>query len=141
MCLIRLLNIALTLTVCVTTQARAVDFPVVDWQKVVWTQEELALPIATHHLERSTRQKSSHLIRLMGKETTHYHDNHDLNIKVLAGESVVHLAEKKVRLAVGDELVVTRGTLHWAENPGKEQNIVLVVFEPGFDGKDKREVK
>jgi mannose-6-phosphate isomerase-like protein (cupin superfamily) len=118
--------------------AQASDFPDIDWQKVVWTPAELALPIATQHLARSPEQ-SSHLIRLMGRETPHYHDSHDLSIKVLAGESVVHLADKNVRLTVGDELVVPRGILHWAENTQSEANIVLVLFNPGFDGKDKRE--
>lgn len=116
----------------------AIDFPAVAWQEVVWTQEDLAKPIAVHRLAHSAEQTTL-LIRLMGKETPHYHDNHDLNIKVLAGESVVHLKDKDVRLAVGDTLFVPRGTLHWAENKQSEANIVLVVINPGLEGKDKRE--
>jgi quercetin dioxygenase-like cupin family protein len=118
--------------------AKAIDFPEVNWREVVWTKEELVKPIAVHRLSHNAEQTTL-LIRLMGKETPHYHDNHDLSIKVLAGESVVHLKNQDVRLAVGDELLVPKGILHWAENQQSTENIVLVVFNPGLEGQDKRE--
>lgn len=126
------------ITACQSVSTGMSGFPQVDLSKETWSDTELVQDIAVHHLARDNHS-SSHLIRLMGKETPHYHDSHDLSIKVLTGQSVVHFQDRALILDVGDTLFVPKGSLHWAENIASKENIVVVVFSPAYSGKDKRD--
>jgi len=105
--------------------------------KVEWSEEERAKDIAVRPLQR-TEHVSTHLIRLRGSEFPHYHDRHDLIVMVRSGTSVLHFADRDLKLGSGDVAFVPKGALHWAENTDPEASVVLAVFAPPFDGKDRR---
>lgn len=126
------------LTACQTTKTQKLIFPEQTYQKVQWTEKEKSLPIAIRHLYRN-EAVSTHLIRLQGNETPHYHDHHDLSVTALSGQSTIHFKDKQIALKPGDVVFIPRGTYHWAENHDINGSVVFAVFSPAYQGKDKRE--
>ena len=102
-----------------------------------WTQAQKQQPIALQHLSRSAHS-SSHYILLNGAEQPHYHDNHDLSVTLIKGESIIHFEDRAVTVKAGDVVFIPKGTYHWAENTSEEGCEIHAVFSPAFDGKDKR---
>lgn len=102
-----------------------------------WSVEELDRDIAVKQLHRNDAT-STHLIRLNGSETPHYHDRHELSVTLLTGTAVMHFRGHDIPLRAGDTVFIPRGVYHWAENAGVEASIVHAVFSPGFDGRDRR---
>lgn len=109
-------------------------------QHINWTDEEKQKAIAIRHLQR-TKNTSTHLMRLQGKEFAHYHDRHDLSATILSGHVVIHYQDHDVTLTTGDVMFIPRGTYHWAENIHPNASDVFVTFSPAFDGKDRRKAE
>jgi mannose-6-phosphate isomerase-like protein (cupin superfamily) len=101
----------------------------------LWTEAELAKPIAVRRL-RATTETSISLIRLAGAEQPHIHKDHDLVVVLLAGQARVHLGDHVVEVHPGDVMEIPRGTVHWAENTGASASEVYAVFSPPYDGRD-----
>ena len=102
-----------------------------------WTAEERQKEVAVRTL-RKTSGASHHLIRLRTAEKPHVHDHHDLTVFVLAGKGRMHLAGRSTVVHPGDVIEIPRGTVHWAENLDTAASEVYAVFNPPFDGKDRR---
>ncbi len=104
-------------------------------ERVAWTAEECAKPIAVRPL-RATAEVSVSLIRMSGAEKPHTHDQHDLTVVLLCGAGVLHIGERTVALAPGDVMEIPRGVVHWAENRDPEASVVYAIFSPPYDGQD-----
>ena len=128
--------IILSLSACQTIKPSLI-FPQTSYKDIQWTKEQLAKPIALQHIYRS-EYSSGHLVRLAGKEQPHYHDEHDLNVTLLTGKSIIHFQDRDVLMQAGDVVFIPKGTYHWAENLDKNASVVFAVYSPAFSGKDKR---
>jgi mannose-6-phosphate isomerase-like protein (cupin superfamily) len=131
---------SLLLVACHSNNQTKLVYPDKIYQQPEWTENELQKNIAIRHLHRSTNA-STHLIRLKGSESPHYHDHHDLNVSVLSGKSTIHFKDHKVLLQPGDIIFIPKGTYHWAENSDPVASVVFALFSPAFDGKDKRKAE
>lgn len=102
-----------------------------------WTAEERARGMAVRSL-KVTQETSHHLIRLRTAEPPHTHEFHDLTVYVLQGRAMVHLAGQTILVRPGDVIEIPRGVIHWAENLGPGDSLVYAIFNPPFDGKDRK---
>ncbi len=102
-----------------------------------WSPQETTRNIAIKNLS-VTSNASFHWIRLMGAESPHVHDSHDLTVFIFSGTSAIHFSEKTIMMHPGDLIEIPRGTWHWAENHGPSPTQAYAIFHPPFDGKDKR---
>ncbi len=67
----------------------------------------------------------------------HYHKDHDEVVYVVRGNGLVTIAGKDYRVSPGWAYLVPRGTFHRFVNLGPDATVVLSVFSPAFDGKDR----
>ncbi len=104
---------------------------------ITWSEEEMAKDIAVRMLDR-TENVSTHVIRLQGSESPHFHDKHDLSVTFISGDGAIHFQDRTVYLTPGDIIFIPKGTYHWAENRGEGPSLVYAIFSPPFDGKDRR---
>lgn len=104
-------------------------------ERIVWTAEELAKPIAVRRL-RATAEVSVSLIRLKDAEKPHIHQKHDLVVVMLSGAGVLHLGDRAIPVKPGDVMEIPRGTVHWAENTDPAGSEVYALFSPPYDGLD-----
>jgi len=81
--------IGLLLAACQPRDHVKLIYPDKIYNHTKWTEDELKQDIAIRHLHRGT-DSSTHLIRLKGKESPHFHDRHDLTVSVISGIAVVH---------------------------------------------------
>lgn len=109
------------------------------------TQEDWQIPLNDAGIGVKTLTKtaetSTHLLALKGKEKPHVHDTHDLTAIVLSGKVNIHFKDRTQEMTTGDVVSIPRGTFHWAENICEEQSQIYVIFNPPFDGKDRRFVE
>jgi len=105
-----------------------------------WTEDELKQDIAIRHLHRGT-DSSTHLVRISGKESPHFHDRHDLTVSIISGTAVVHFKDHEVSVQPGDVIYIPKGTFHWAENTDPVASVAFTMFAPAFDGKDRRKAE
>ena len=109
-------------------------------QEMVWEEAEKSREVVIRNL-RTSKEASFHLVLLKDAEKPHVHDGHDLIAVVLRGKVSMHFADGTVKVQKGDVVEIPRGTLHWAENRGKEASLAYAVFTPPFDGEDYRLVR
>ncbi len=67
----------------------------------------------------------------------HYHKDHDEVVYVIRGNGLVTIAGKDYRVSPGWAYLVPRGTFHRFVNLGPDASVVLSIFSPAFDGKDR----
>lgn len=104
-------------------------------ERIAWTPEELAKPIAVRRL-RATTELSVNLIRLTGAEKPHIHQTHDVVVTMLSGGCVLHLGERTIPVKPGDVMEIPRTTVHWIENADPAGSEAYAVFSPPYDGTD-----
>lgn len=130
------LAILLTFSGCTSQQWKIVT-PQEEFGVIGWQENELASDIAKRTL-KVDEGSSHHIIRLRTAEEPHVHDDHDLTAFILSGKARVIVGHQVVTVEKGDVVDIPRGTVHWAENLGREACEVYVIFTPPFDGKDHR---
>ena len=108
--------------------------------RLEWTEAEKALDVAVLEVRRNA-YISVHVVRLKGAESPHVHDRHDLTVFVLSGTVRMHLGDRVHVVGKGDVGEIPHGLTHWAENAGADAAEAYIVFNPPFDGKDRRPVK
>jgi mannose-6-phosphate isomerase-like protein (cupin superfamily) len=104
-------------------------------ERIAWTPDELAKPIAVRRLH-ATAETSVSMIRLKDAEKPHIHQTHDLVVVMLSGGGVLHLGDRAIAVKPGDVMEIPRGTVHWAENTDAAGSEVYAVFSPPYDGMD-----
>lgn len=102
-----------------------------------FNDEEKKQPLVIKEVYRDN-DKSSHIILMNGAEKPHFHDRHSFEVLLVKGSNRLHFADRVQELERDKPVRVEKGTLHWAENTGKEYSILSVSFYPPFDGKDRR---
>lgn len=102
-----------------------------------FNDEERKQPLVIKEVYRDN-DKSSHIILMNGAEKPHFHDRHSFEVLLVKGSNRLHFADRVQQLERDKPVRVEKGTLHWAENTGKEYSILSVSFYPPFDGKDRR---
>jgi len=107
------------------------------YTSVDWSDVDKQKDVATRSL-RITRSASYSFVRVRTAEKPHVHDHTDLVVTVLSGKVMMHLGMQHVEVGPGDVIEVPRGTLHWAENIGKEAAEAFVVATPPYRGDDMR---
>ncbi len=102
-----------------------------------FSADEKKLPLVIKEVYRD-KEKSSHIILMNGSEKPHFHDRHGFDVLLVKGSNRLHFADRVQVLERDKPVRVEKGTLHWAENTGKDYSILSVSFYPPFDGKDRR---
>ncbi len=102
-----------------------------------FSEEEKKQPLVIKEVYRDN-EKSSHIILMNGAEKPHFHDRHSFEVLLVKGKNRLHFADRVQELERDKPIRVEKGTLHWAENAGKEYSILSVSFYPPFNGKDRR---
>jgi len=80
---------------------------------------------------------SMHLIQIRDGVARHHHAYHSENFWVLRGAGRLVLAGRKYKVKAGDIVHVPKGTSHAFHNLGIVPAVIISVFSPGFDGKDR----
>ncbi|HUU45334.1 MAG TPA: cupin domain-containing protein [Acidobacteriota bacterium] len=80
---------------------------------------------------------SMHLTQVRGVVRGHHHAHHSENIWVVRGAGRLVLGDQKYKVMAGDIVHIPKGTSHSFHNLGAVPAVVISVFSPGFDGKDR----
>lgn len=80
---------------------------------------------------------SVHLTQVETAVESHHHASHDENVWVIRGSGRLTLGDQKTKVKAGQVVHIPRGTKHALHNLGANPAVVMSVFSPGFDGKDR----
>jgi mannose-6-phosphate isomerase-like protein (cupin superfamily) len=80
---------------------------------------------------------SMHLTQVRGAVRGHHHAHHSENVWIVRGAARLVLGEQKYKVKAGDVVHIPTGTSHSLHNLGAVPAVVISVFSPGFDGKDR----
>lgn len=80
---------------------------------------------------------SHHLVRVRSREGLHRHNRHDLTVVLVRGAGDLVLHEKPLRLEEGAVAFIPRRTPHEFVNTGRQDAVLLALFTPAYDGKDR----
>ena len=68
---------------------------------------------------------------------SHYHKDRDEVVYLVRGKGLVTIAGKEYEISPGYAYLVPKGTIHRFINLGPDAAVVLSIFSPAFDGKDR----
>jgi len=80
---------------------------------------------------------SVHLTQIRGAIESHRHLGHDENVWVIRGAGRLIVNDVKHKVAAGQVIHIPKGVSHSFHNMGSRPAVVISVFSPGFDGKDR----
>ena len=80
---------------------------------------------------------SVHLTQIETSVEMHHHAKHDENVWIIRGAGRLTLGDQKMKVKAGQFIHIPRGTPHAFHNMGSNPAVVLSVFSPGFDCKDR----
>lgn len=80
---------------------------------------------------------SVHLTQVESTVEMHHHVTHDENVWIIRGAGRLTLGDQKLKVKAGQVVHIPRGTSHAFHNLGSNPAVVISVFSPGFDGKDR----
>ncbi len=80
---------------------------------------------------------SVHLTQVETAIESHHHSTHDENVWIIRGSGRLTLGDQKIKVKAGQFVHIPPGTKHAFHNLGSNPTVVLSVFSPGFDGKDR----
>ncbi len=80
---------------------------------------------------------SLHLVQVRESVPAHHHARHSENFWVVRGAGQLTLAGHKSKIKAGDLVHVPQGTSHAFHNLGSVPAVIVSVFSPGYDGKDR----
>jgi len=93
-------------------------------------------PVRTDEISHDSLS-SVHLTQIRGAIESHRHLNHDENVWVIRGAGRLVVDGVKHKVAAGQVIHIPRGISHSFHNMGAKPAVVISVFAPGFDGKDR----
>lgn len=67
----------------------------------------------------------------------HYHEKSDEILYFVKGNGVLKVGDAKINVKPGLLVSLLKGTVHSYVNEGKEATVVLSIFAPAFDPKDR----
>lgn len=80
---------------------------------------------------------SFNLAQLVTVLKSHYHKDRDEVVYLVRGNGLVTIAGKEYKIMPGYAYLVPKGTIHRFVNFGPDPAVVLSIFSPAFDGKDR----
>jgi mannose-6-phosphate isomerase-like protein (cupin superfamily) len=80
---------------------------------------------------------SVHLTQVETSIESHHHATHDENVWIIRGSGRLTLGDQKMKVKAGQVVHIPRGIKHAFHNLGSNPAVVMSVFSPGFDGKDR----
>jgi len=80
---------------------------------------------------------SVHLTQVETAVESHHHNAHDENVWIIRGSGRLTLGDQRMKVKAGQVVHIPRGTKHAFHNLGSNPAVVMSVFSPGFDGKDR----
>jgi mannose-6-phosphate isomerase-like protein (cupin superfamily) len=80
---------------------------------------------------------SFNLAQLVTVVKSHYHRDRDEVVYLVRGNGLVTIAGREYQVMPGYAYLVPKGTIHRFVNLGPDPAVVLSVFSPAFDGKDR----
>ena len=80
---------------------------------------------------------SAYLLQFRTGEPRHIHREHDLTFIVHRGRGEVYINDHRRVCRPGDVFHIPRGTPHYCINTGSDPLVVVNLFTPPFDGKDR----
>lgn len=80
---------------------------------------------------------SLHLVQVRESVPAHHHARHSENFWVVRGAGRLTLDGRKYKIKAGDVVHVPQGISHAFHNLGSAPAVIVSVFSPGFDGKDR----
>lgn len=80
---------------------------------------------------------SVHLTQVETAMESHHHVSHDENVWIIRGSGRLTIGNQKVKVKAGQVVHIPCGTKHAFHNLGSNPAVVMSVFSPGFDGKDR----
>lgn len=80
---------------------------------------------------------SVHLTQIEASLELHHHATHDENVWIIRGSGRLTIGDQKMKVKAGQVVHIPRGTKHAFHNLGSNPAVVMSVFSPGFDGKDR----
>lgn len=80
---------------------------------------------------------SVHLTQVESAVESHHHARHDENVWIIRGAGRLTLGTEKLKVKAGQFVHIPKGTSHAFHNLGSTPAVVISVFSPGFDGKDR----
>lgn len=87
-------------------------------------------------LLRQTDQASVHVVQVRTAELPHVHQTHDLTVFVVRGHGTMVLGKETKPVGEGDVIHIPAGVRHYFTNQSPKPAVAVLVFSPGFDGKD-----
>lgn len=102
----------------------------------------MAYPLAADQQMRSDQVahdslSSVYLTQIRGALESHRHISHDENVWVVRGAGRLVLDGVKQKVSAGQMVHIPKGVSHSFHNMGSQPAVVISVFSPGFDGKDR----
>ncbi|GIV02779.1 MAG: hypothetical protein KatS3mg015_1609 [Fimbriimonadales bacterium] len=94
------------------------------------------VPTAGSHLFAEGEHATVNLINTSAAVPKHYHAKHDETVVVLRGRGKMTLGEEERTVSAGDAIFVPEGT-HHAFEPISDDVVIVSVFSPKWDGKDR----
>lgn len=80
---------------------------------------------------------SYHLVQVRTQEEPHKHEYHDSVAFVQSGTGVMFLKDQPFKVGPGAVIFIEHGTPHYFVNTGPEPAVIIAVFSPPYDGKDR----
>lgn len=80
---------------------------------------------------------SLHLTQIRGAIQSHKHLSHEENIWVIRGAGRLVVDGVKYKVSAGQVIHIPKGASHTFNNMGSKPAVVISVFAPAFDGKDR----
>jgi mannose-6-phosphate isomerase-like protein (cupin superfamily) len=80
---------------------------------------------------------SLNLAQLLTAVKSHYHRDRDEVVYLIRGHGLLVMAGKEYEVRPGHAYLVPKGTIHSFVNLGPDAAVVLSVFSPPFDGRDR----
>jgi quercetin dioxygenase-like cupin family protein len=80
---------------------------------------------------------SAYLLQFRTGEPRHIHCGHDQTFIVYRGQGEIYIDDQRRVCRPGDVFHIPRGTPHYCVNTASEPLVVVNLFTPPFDGKDR----
>lgn len=99
-------------------------------------------PVRIDEIDR-TDSASVHLVQIApgGEVPPNYHAAHEEMVLLWRGRGVLTVGGNTFEMKPGVWALIRRTVVHAFKNPGPEVAVLLAVFTPAFDGKDRVVVK
>jgi mannose-6-phosphate isomerase-like protein (cupin superfamily) len=106
-------------------------------ERLLWENELGANQNVSSSIILTTDMASVHLVQVRTQEEPHLHQYHDSVAFMESGTGRLFLGDQSIPVKAGSVVFVPYGTPHYFVNTGPEPAVIIAVFSPPYDGKDR----